>query len=50
MIKITYVMGQINLTHKSKIRVDINKRSITNRCKNDKFPKGSLANKPFEHF
>ena len=41
MIKITYSIGQINLTHKSKIRVDINKRSITNRCKkNEKFPKG----------
>ena len=26
-------------------------KSITNRCKNDKFPKGSLANnKPLEHF
>ena len=26
------------------------KKSITNRCKNDKFPEGSLANKPLDYF
>ena len=41
-----YLIGQINLTHKSKIRVDINKEVSKNRWKNDKFPK---ANKTFEH-